>query len=578
MKRKLLLLLTTLATAIGVAQECPDLLSPVDGAVNVPVNTTITWEPVDGIPGYQILLGTAPGAADLGQASVGSATSYTPPQGLPDNTEIFVTIILDFLFQGGEDIVCDSQSFFTEDVTTPPGCTQMRTPVDGSTGVSVFTNIIWEYAPTATAYDIFIGTAPGLGDIATALDVQNLSFNPPGELPADTQIFVRIVPKNENGSAPISCSDFTFRTGALAPIPSCTNLITPLNGAFNVPLTPLIEWNAVPGATGYRVTIGSTPTSSDVLDNATFFTNSTFVIDFEPNRTFFITIIPFNDSGEAQGCGQESFSTLLGCGPFLDPSTGEFTDFSPQVTLPSVFSFCESGDTLLSIDAPEGADGYRWFNVDQFGNESLLSEDTQITITQSGQYFLEAFNIVSQPGDIIECPTILNFEVVSSSIATINNLNVIEEGLGLRIEVQATGLGDYEYAIDDINGPYQDSNVFSGVAPGGHVLYVRDKNGCGIVEEGFIQDLTVEGFPKFFTPNGDDRNEFWQFIQPEGDPIIFESIRIYDRYGTFLAQIDQNSNGWDGTFNGRPLPAGGYWFRAVDDMAREVQGFFTLKR
>ncbi|GMN07252.1 hypothetical protein MTsPCn5_26410 [Croceitalea sp. MTPC5] len=578
MKRKLLLLLTTLATAIGVAQECPDLLSPVDGAVNVPVNTTITWEPVDGIPGYQILLGTAPGAADLGQASVGSATSYTPPQGLPDNTEIFVTIILDFLFQGGEDIVCDSQSFFTEDVTTPPGCTQMRTPVDGSTGVSVFTNIIWEYAPTATAYDIFIGTAPGLGDIATALDVQNLSFNPPGELPADTQIFVRIVPKNENGSAPISCSDFTFRTGALAPIPSCTNLITPLNGAFNVPLTPLIEWNAVPGATGYRVTIGSTPTSNDVLDNATFFTNSTFVIDFEPNRTFFITIIPFNDSGEAQGCGQESFSTLLGCGPFLDPSTGEFTDFSPQVTLPSVFSFCESGDTLLSIDAPEGADGYRWFNVDQFGNESLLSEDTQITITQSGQYFLEAFNIVSQPGDVIECPTILNFEVVSSSIATINNLNVIEEGLGLRIEVQATGLGDYEYAIDDINGPYQDSNVFSGVAPGGHVLYVRDKNGCGIVEEGFIQDLTVEGFPKFFTPNGDDRNEFWQFIQPEGDPIIFESIRIYDRYGTFLAQIDQNSNGWDGTFNGRPLPAGGYWFRAVDDMAREVQGFFTLKR
>ncbi len=578
MKRKLLLLLTTLATAIGVAQECPDLLSPVDGAVNVPVNTTITWEPVDGIPGYQILLGTAPGAADLGQASVGSATSYTPPQGLPDNTEIFVTIILDFLFQGGEDIVCDSQSFFTEDVTTPPGCTQMRTPVDGSTGVSVFTNIIWEYAPTATAYDIFIGTAPGLGDIATALDVQNLSFNPPGELPADTQIFVRIVPKNENGSAPISCSDFTFRTGALAPIPSCTNLITPLNGAFNVPLTPLIEWNAVPGATGYRVTIGSTPTSSDVLDNATFFTNSTFVIDFEPNRTFFITIIPFNDSGEAQGCGQESFSTLLGCGPFLDPSTGEFTDFSPQVTLPSVFSFCESGDTLLSIDAPEGADGYRWFNVDQFGNESLLSEDTQITITQSGEYFLEAFNIVSQPGDVIECPTILNFEVVSSSIATINNLNVIEEGLGLRIEVQATGLGDYEYAIDDINGPYQDSNVFSGVAPGGHVLYVRDKNGCGIVEEGFIQDLTVEGFPKFFTPNGDDRNEFWQFIQPEGNPIIFESIRIYDRYGTFLAQIDQNSNGWDGTFNGRPLPAGGYWFRAVDDMAREVQGFFTLKR
>ena len=244
-----------------------------------------------------------------------------------------------------------------------------------------------------------------------------------------------------------------------------------------------------------------------------------------------------------------------------------------------MFSFCENADPL-TISAPAGADGYRWFRVGQFGgSDTLISEDLEITVSETGEYYLEAYTIVSQPGDIIECPTILEFEVVSSEVATINNLDIRDTALGLEITVQVSGIGDYEFAIDDIDGPYQDSNVFRQVTPGTHTIYVRDKNGCGIVEETFEQDLTVEGFPKFFTPNGDNINDFWQFIQPiEGETIVLVSIEIYDRYGKLLRQIDQNSQGWDGTLNGRPLPAGGYWFKAVEDDGGIVQGNFTLKR
>ncbi|RNC89515.1 MAG: hypothetical protein ED555_08540 [Allomuricauda sp.] len=575
--KKLLLTFCLFVTLVAAAQECPDLLSPVNGATNVPVNTTITWEAVDGIPGYRILLGTIPGSSDLGQASVGSATSYTPPLGLPDNTQIYVTIVLDFLFEGGMDIVCDSQSFTTEDVTTVPACTQLRTPDDGSVNVSVFTNIIWNYAPTATGYRISLGTAPGLGDIENNLDVGNtLSYNPPLELPANTTIYVTIVPYNENGNA-VSCEEFDFTTGEVAPLPGCTTLTSPLNGAVNVPLTPLIEWVAVPGATGYRVTIGTTPDNADVLNEAVFTTNSTFVIDFDPNLTFFITITPFNTSGDAIGCSQESFSTLLGCGPFLDLDTGEFVSLNPEFDFPPLFSFCENDDPLV-LTAPVIADGYRWFRVDQFGNASLASEDRQLTVSEVGDYQLEVYDLVSQPGDVIECATLVDFEVVSSEIATIDNLRISDTALGLRIEVVASGNGDYEYALDDSNGPYQNSNVFNNVQPGNHVVYVRDKNGCGIAEEVFEQDLTVEGFPKFFSPNGDGINDFWQFIQPEGQNIVLTSIQIFDRYGMFIRQIDQSSIGWDGTLNGRNLPSSDYWFLAIDDENKEFRGHFSLKR
>lgn len=578
MLKKLLLIFTVCSGLSVLSQECPNLLSPVNGAVNVPVDTSITWDAVDGIPGYQIRLGLTPGGSEITSASIGSATTYTPPLGLPENTTIYVTIVLDFLFEGGDDIVCESQSFTTQDVTTIPGCTELRTPLNEAEGVSVFTNISWVYAATATGYKITLGTASGSGDIANAIDLGNtLTYNPPVEFPPDTYIYVQITPYNENGDA-LGCLEFRFKTGAVAPLPGCTSLISPLNGALNVPLTPFIEWVPVAGATGYRITIGTTPDNADVLNAAAFFTTSTFVIDFEPNKTYFVSIVPFNDSGSALSCGQELFSTLLGCGPYLDPTTGETITLNPELDFPSNYSFCENSQPL-TLNAPTGADGYRWYRLDQSGNEILLSDNIDITIEENGSYLLEAYNLVAQPGTTIECPTLLPFEVVSSEVATITNLVIDDTALGLDITVQATGIGNYEYAIDDSNGPYQDSNIFTAITPGSHTLYVRDKNGCGIVAEPFEQDLTVEGFPKFFTPNGDNINDYWQFIQPvAGENIVLQSIRIYDRFGMFLKEISQNSQGWDGNFNGQPLPSGDYWFRAIDNMNKAVQGHFSLKR
>ena len=575
MRKKLLLFFSLCVSAYVTSQDCPDLISPLNMATNVAVDATISWEVVDGIPSYGIQLGTTPGGNDIADALVGSATSYTPPQGLPENTTIYVTIILDF-FQGQSDIFCSGQFFRTEDVTTPPDCTDIRIPADGATDVSVFTNVVWNYAPTATSYDVIIGTDPVSDDIAN-LNVADLNYDPPGELPENSVIYVRIIPRNENGTA-VNCTQFSFTTREPAPLPDCTSMIQPADGEIDVALTPLLEWAPVPGATAYKVTIGTTPTARDVLDEAIFFTNSTFVIDFEPNRTFFITIVPFNDSGDAIGCSQETFSTLVGCNPFFDPNVGEFVTPNPELDFPEDFIFCENFEPL-SLTAPEGADGYRWGRVDAIGNPSIIQEGADITIDEPGNYFLEAYNTVSASGSTIECPTILDFSVVSSEIATIDNLDIRDTGTALDITVEVSGIGDYEFAIGNIDGPYQDSNVLRGVPPGNRTIYVRDKNGCGIAQETFEQNLTAEGFPKFFTPNGDNINDFWQFIQPEeGENIVLQSIQIYDRFGTFLREIDQNSQGWDGTFNGRQLPAGSYWFKAIDDQDRMVQGFFALKR
>ncbi|WP_297703498.1 T9SS type B sorting domain-containing protein [uncultured Eudoraea sp.] len=552
---------------------------PVNGTTDVPVNSTITWNAVVGVPGYIISIGTTLGGVDIvNQTNVGAALSYTPPLGFPENTQIYVTITLFFFDPAIPDVMCPSSTFRTEDVTSPPPCRTMTSPADGAINVNIGSNISWNYSPTATGYRISMSTVSGTGNIVNDQDVGNvLLYNPILDLPPSTQIFVQITPYNENGDLS-PCLEQSFTTGAVAVLPGCATLISPLNGEINVPLTPLIEWTAVAGAAGYKVTIGSSPFTTEVLDNVVFSTNSTFVINFEPNRTFFITIIPFNAAGEAIGCITESFSTIIGCGPYFDSVTGELIIINPEISFPDIISFCQDELPFL-VSSTDAAEGFRWFQIDEFGNETLISDTSDVSLVETGEYRYEAYNTVLQASGTVECPTSKFFNVVSSEIATINSVNITEQGEDIRITVDASGIGDYEYALNDTNGPYQDSNVFNTGPAGSYTVYVRDKNGCGIAQELLEQDLTLEGFPKFFTPNGDGVNDFWQFIPTSltGEMNI-GVIYIFDRYGILLTQIMPTSKGWDGTFNGQPLPASSYWFNARDNLNNEIRGFFALKR
>ncbi len=575
MKRILLLFNLLVASSFLFAQECPDLLSPVNGATNVPVNATITWEDIPGVTGYIISLGTSPGATDIvNEQATGSSPFYNAPLGLPDNTQIFVTITLFFIDL--PNIVCPSQSFTTEDVVTPPECTSLFSPEDSEIDVNVASIITWNYALGATGYRITIETAIGLGDIENNLDVGNvLSFNPNPDLPFDTEIFVTIVPYNENGQAN-SCITESFITGPAATLPSCATIISPADGAFDVPLTPFVEWTVVPNAVGYIVSIGRSPTENDVLDEGVFFTNSTFVINFEPNSVYFIRIVPFNDAGEAIGCGQTSFATLLGCGPYFDADTGELVVENPQLSLPETIGICLN-DIPLILEAPDAADGYRWYAYNVNNQSFVISENSTIEIDEPGSYIYEAYNYIDADGEQFECATSMDFEVVASEAPQLVGVNLVELNPGLNITIEVSGIGDYEYALDDINGVYQDSNVFLNAPDGTTTVYVRDKNGCGTLTIDISIYRRKDGFPLFFTPNNDGFNDYWQFQPSSSDDFILEIINVYDRYGKLVKSIDPQSQGWDGSSRGERMNATTFWYQAITTDGREFKGYFALK-
>ncbi|TRX42923.1 PKD-like domain-containing protein [Flavobacterium restrictum] len=135
------------------------------------------------------------------------------------------------------------------------------------------------------------------------------------------------------------------------------------------------------------------------------------------------------------------------------------------------------------------------------------------------------------------------------------------------------GNGVYEYQLDD--GPFQVSNLFTNVSLGPHQVTVGDTNGC----TNLTQNVFIIGYPKFFTPNGDGYNENWNIVGLNGQPN--SKIFLFDRYGKLLKQISPTEQGWDGTYNGQPLPADDYWFTVeYEELAttKVFRAHFTLKR
>ena len=195
-----------------------------------------------------------------------------------------------------------------------------------------------------------------------------------------------------------------------------------------------------------------------------------------------------------------------------------------------------------------------------------------IQVNETGTYTVE---VTDQSG----CTSTNTIVVEPSNIATIDAVTIVDGNLNNVVTVSASGEGTYTYALLDQNGqivsPYQESNVFDDVFPGIYTIAVRDiKNDCGIVQT----TISVIGFPSVFTPNGDGINDSWQVYGISNQFQPNSNIHIFDRYGKLLKQINPLSHGWDGTYNGNPLPTSDYWFYVTLQDGRVFKNHFTLKR
>lgn len=240
----------------------------------------------------------------------------------------------------------------------------------------------------------------------------------------------------------------------------------------------------------------------------------------------------------------------------------------PEIMFESDYQVCTDGEPL-ALTAPTGFDAYQWFKLNSAQLEEVSNTET-ILISAEGEYRLEVSRIYENNGQATTCSASHHFTVTPSNRARIQEIIIEGVSENNNIEILVTGDGNYEYSLDGES--YQDSNQYLNMEAGFYTVFVRDKNGCGVSEE----EAAILGFPKFFTPNGDGVNDFWQ-LTGVTEELTMASISIFDRYGKLLKQLNTTNSGWDGTYNGQSLPAADYWFRVVIG-TRDFNGHFSLKR
>ena len=251
-----------------------------------------------------------------------------------------------------------------------------------------------------------------------------------------------------------------------------------------------------------------------------------------------------------------------------------------QVNALPVFSL--PADDILCVDADTGlAQNQLMIGVDLgagftylWNTPNGIATTATVAVTTAGTYSLVITDVNfptncsysdSVTYEASSAPATLDIQITTPAFADTHNVIATATG----------GSGVYEYQLDD--GDWQETGEFLDLQPGEHTVTVRDTNGCGEL----VRTFELIDYMKFFTPNGDEYHPTWNIIGLRNQPSA--KIYIFDRFGKLLKQISPAGIGWDGTFNGSPMPSQDYWFRVeyvdpFDGSPKEFINHFTLKR
>ena len=130
------------------------------------------------------------------------------------------------------------------------------------------------------------------------------------------------------------------------------------------------------------------------------------------------------------------------------------------------------------------------------------------------------------------------------------------------------------------------ANIYSPVAKPGtttvYTLTVKDANGCTSTD-----NTTVTVIPYCvkvggaFSPNGDGTNDKWMVTTGAGCTQKV-AVVVYNRYGAVMYKNDNYNNDWQGTYNGKPVTDGTYYYSVtytlIDGRKVSVKGDLTILR
>jgi gliding motility-associated-like protein len=228
---------------------------------------------------------------------------------------------------------------------------------------------------------------------------------------------------------------------------------------------------------------------------------------------------------------------------------------SPVVVFDTIGPVCAGAGAFTLTQAKEtgGLDGTGVYSGSGVASAGLFNPGQAALGTDSIYYTFTAGNgcraSVGQTVKVYEQPT----------ADAGPDMHLLQGG---SVTINATAGGDSLYYVWAPDMYLSDNTVLTPTAsPPVDVTYtltVTASDGCSAEDSMHISLVKTPLVPNAFSPNGDGINDTWVINYLNSYHNL--TVQVFNRYGQVVFFSNGYSNAWDGTSNGKPLPAGTYYY------------------
>jgi gliding motility-associated-like protein len=236
-----------------------------------------------------------------------------------------------------------------------------------------------------------------------------------------------------------------------------------------------------------------------------------------------------------------SYLGVAGCTASQTQSISISDALLPTIT-PSTTEICPKETLVLTVNG--SFTDYAWSNGESGNPLSVnVSGDFEVTTTDDNG----CVSSVSQTITDKPIPTIS----ISASFEFVNS--------GEQVQLLASGGTTYSWTpTETLDNPLIANPMATPLSTTEYTVSASVDGQC-TVEKSIL--ITVNGdikFPNIFSPNGDSKNDTW--IIPGAETMADCTLAIFDDSGVRVVEQRANEGSWDGTYNGKPVPPGTYFY------------------
>jgi len=356
------------AQKISVTPSAPQLVSPHDTSSNVPMSVMLQWLASCNASSYHLQIATDQSFTKIIFDTTGLSNTQCNISNLKSFTQYFWRV--QAFGNNLNSLWSDALSFTT--MVLPPSEPTLSYPSNNAN--SVLTNIImrWNAVSEAVSYYLQIATDSSFTNlvfeqaniISTSQTVNGLANG--------TTHFWRVRASNSAGEGAWST---VWKFTTIFAKPTTPTLLSPNDSATGIATSPTFLWNAVNGATSYRIQISlDTSFINPVVDQSGITSSTVNAINLSANTKHFWRVNAANNAGTSDWSSVWNFTTALN-----PPSP-------PALVSPNDNAIEISKDTTLVWNAVPDAASYRiQLSPDQtFASRIYDSSVTSVSINVYG--------------------------------------------------------------------------------------------------------------------------------------------------------------------------------------------------